>query len=140
MIEFERTFLAKYLPEDLSKSMSKEIIDIYIPRISIHPTLRIRRIGSKFEITKKYLLNNDKSQQRELTIPLTEDEFDDLKLIGKRVRKLRFYYPLNGKFAEIDVFQDMLKGLILVEFEFNSEKEMKNFEIPDFCLAEVTSE
>ena len=140
MTGFERTFLAKYLPEDLGKCTFREIIDVYIPRISIHPKLRIRKIGNKFEITKKIPVNRKNSQLRETTIPITEEEFEDLKLIGKRIRKFRYYYPFNGKFAEIDIFQDLLKGLVLIDFEFNSEKEMKEFEIPDFCLAEVTQE
>jgi CYTH domain-containing protein len=41
---------------------------------------------------------------------------------------------------EIDVFQGNLKGLILVDVEFDNEKDREEFVMPDFCLADVTQE
>ena len=38
------------------------------------------------------------------------------------------------------MFQGDLKGLVLVDFEFESEQEKQAFEKPDFCLVEVTQE
>ena len=51
MIEIERTFLAKFIP-DLTNCKKLEIIDYYIPTHVGHPTIRIRKIGDNFEITK----------------------------------------------------------------------------------------
>ena len=141
MYELERTYLAKYIPEGLEKCEKKEIIDIYIPKIKEHPTLRIRKNGNKFEITKKEPIENDSSHQEEQTIGLTEEEFNELmKLDGKRVRKIRYFYRYKDRIAEIDVFQDKLKGLILVDFEFESKQEKDSFIMPEFCLADVTQE
>ena len=142
MIELERTYLAKYLPQGLSNCKSKEIIDIYIPKSSVHPTLRIRKNGSKYEITKKEpVKGNDSSHQREQTIILTESEFIELThLEGKKVHKVRYCYDYNGRTAEIDVFQGPLKGLVVVDFEFEKIGEKNSFEMPDFCLADVTQE
>ena len=142
MIELERTYLAKYLPQGLMDCKSKEIIDIYIPKSSIHPTLRIRKNGSEYEITKKEpVKGNDSSHQREQTIILTESEFMELaQLNGKRVSKIRYCYDHNSRTAEIDVFQGPLKGLVLVDFEFEEIGEKDYFEMPDFCLADVTQE
>ena len=42
--------------------------------------------------------------------------------------------------AEIDVFQGESKGLILVDFEFDTNEEKNSFTIPDFCLTEITHE
>ena len=140
MIELERTYLAKELP-DLNNCKFKEIIDVYHPKSKPHPSLRIRKNGNKCEITKKEPINNDASHQEEQTIIITEEEFNELtKLEGKKVHKIRYYYDYNGKTAEIDVFQGPLKGLVLVDFEFESSEEKDSFEIPDFCLAEVTQE
>ena len=140
MIELERTFLAKSLP-DLSNCKKLEIIDIYIPKEREHPNLRIRKIGDKFEMTKKSPLESDMSEQREFTVPLTEQEFNVLsKLDGKVMHKIRHHFIYNGRLAEIDVFQDKLKGLIIVDFEFENEEEKNNFQIPDFCLADITQE
>ena len=140
MIELEKTFLAKDVP-DLSRCTHKEIIDVYIPKNSLHPVLRIRKNGFKYEITKKQPIAGDASEQSEETIKLTKDEFDALCSVdGKQVRKIRYYYPYKGKTLEIDVFQDELKGLILVDAEFNSVEEKNSFEMPEFCIADVTNE
>jgi CYTH domain-containing protein len=142
MIELEKTYLAKYLPENLADCKSKEIIDIYIPKSVDHPKLRIRKNGDKFEITKKKPVNDgDASHQKEQTIILDKDEFETLnKLEGKRIRKIRYYYDFNGQSTEVDIFLDALEGLVLIDFEFNSLEEKDNFQMPDFCLAEVTQE
>ena len=108
----------------------------------MHPTLRIRKNGDYYEITKKEPIDDDPSHQKEETTTLTAEEFEELsgKLEGKRLRKIRYFYPFQGHTAEIDVFQDELNGLILVDFEFNSLEEKNSFSMPDFCLVDVTSE
>lgn len=139
-IELERTFLAKHLPKDLENSPKKEIIDLYIPR-SKHPTLRIRKNGDKFEITKKSPVENSASIQNEHTIELTKEEFETLsKVEGKVLWKIRHLYKFGKLIAEIDVFKGDLEGLIIVDFEFKNEEEMRSFVIPDFCLADVSEE
>ncbi|MBR9692784.1 hypothetical protein GOV07_02515, partial [Candidatus Woesearchaeota archaeon] len=86
-IEHERTFLAKELPAGLEKCEHKEIADIFLPTDSKHPVLRIRKKGDKYEITKKYPVDEgDKSIQHEFTTPLTKEEYDELAagVKGKR--------------------------------------------------------
>lgn len=142
MIELEKTYLAKELPKDLKKCDLKEVIDIYFPKTSDHPKLRLRKNGGKYELTKKEPVNEgDASHQKEQTITLTEVEFKALnKFDGKRVRKIRYYYNYNGRKAELGVFKDALSGLVLVDFEFLTKRERNNFVMPDFCLADVTQE
>ena len=66
------------------------------------------------------------------------------KIVINDLRNHTFYAKIhlnsNGKVAEIDVFQGSLKGLIVVDFEFDSMEEKESFEMPDFCLADVTNE
>jgi CYTH domain-containing protein len=142
MIELERTFLAKYIPKDLAGCKSKEIFDIYIPKNKEHPTIRMRKNGEKFEMTKKEPVHGtDSSHQEEQTIILTEEEFKEIsKIGGKELRKRRYYYPYKDKFAEVDVFQDLLSGLVVVDFEFETMEEKDAFIAPDFCSKEVTQE
>lgn len=141
MIELEKTYLLKNLPEGIENSEFKEIIDIYLPQNSEHPKIRIRKNGDKFEITKKEPINNDASEQKEETIHLTKEEFDAFSnLNGKNIRKFRYYLTYNDLIAEIDVFKDNLKGLILVDFEFLDSERKNNFKIPNFCLADVSNE
>lgn len=142
MIELERTFLAKQLPTGIEKCKSKEIVDIYYPKSAEHPVLRLRKDGDKYELTKKEpVKEGDASHQKEQTIILTKEEFDSLsKIEGKRLEKVRYEYDYNGMTAEVDVFKGALEGLVLVDFEFSSHDKKGAFEMPDFCLADVTQE
>lgn len=142
MVEFELTYLAKYLPEDLSKFPSNEMMDIYIPVAFDHPKIRIRKNGDKFEITKKEPVHGtDSSEQLEQTITITAEEFQEFtKIPGKVLKKRRYFYKIDNRTAEIDVFGGELTGLVLVDVEFNNNDEKNEFSMPGFCLAEVTQE
>lgn len=141
MIELERTFLLKELPKKFDEFAAKEIIDLYIPKISRHPNLRIRKNGNIYTITKKTPKNNDTSEFIEETLNLTKDEFEGLKAAeNKIVRKFRYRRQQNNIIIEIDIFKDELKGLALVDFEFQTVQEKNNFKPFDFCGAEVTHE
>ena len=142
VLEREKTFLARFLPPGLQECRKDDLVDVYVPADALHPVLRIRKKGGKFEVTKKHpVKDGDASEQREYSIPLTEAEFNALsKVEGKRLHKHRYYYSWNGRVGEVDVFLDELKGLVLVDFEFSSRKEKAAFKAPDFCLADVTRE
>lgn len=141
-IELEKTYLAKYVPDDVWGCASREIIDVYFPKTVEHPILRLRRKGNKYELTKKQPVeNDDSSRQYEHTIELSKEEFEALaKADGKRVVKRRYYYIYNGRTLEIDVFFEELAGLVVVDAEFETVEEMAGFAMPDFCLADVTQD
>ena len=141
-IELEKTYLLKYLPEDIKEKQSIEIFDIYIPKSADHSILRIRKRGAICEITKKQPIHgNDSSEQEEHTISLSQEEFLALANVdGKKLHKLRYIYPCGEDTAEIDVYQDDFKGLVFVDFEFKTSEEKGKFLMPDFCLAEITQE
>lgn len=93
-------------------------------------------------IMKKELVSpDDLSSQQESVIHLTADEFTVLSQVpGKRIHKHRYYMTHRGLTVEIDVFQESLLGLVLVDIEFPDEASKNDFEMPDFCLCEVTQE
>ena len=142
MIEREKTYLVKQLPDDLKTASSQEIIDLYMPFSSPHPKLRVRKNGNIFEMTKKTPLTpQDRSTQEEQTIKLSKEEFDFfLTIPSKRIRKIRYYYPYGSSIIEFDIFQEGLRGLILADIEFTSEEEKKRFTSPSFLLSDVTQE
>lgn len=142
MIELEKTYLVKYLPKGMAKCKHKEVFDVYFPAKRKHPFLRLRKNGDRYEMTKKQPVHGtDSSEQLEQTIPLDKDEFKNLsEARGKSVRKIRYYYESGGRTAEIDVFQDALKGLVLADFEFTKKEDKNNFAMPDFCLCDVTQD
>lgn len=141
VIELERTFLLKKIPPDLQDFPFKELLDIYIPTASMHPVLRIRKDGDRYELTKKIPKSADITEYTEATVPLTKEEFVELSQIpGKRIRKIRYAYKIGEQKAEIDVFQDSLKGLILIDFEFRTVRQKNTFVPPDCCLVEISHE
>lgn len=147
-LELEYTFLMNELPNDLDVSTSKIIEDNFIPLSAEHPITRIRRNGDEYMITKKYPidsvdggLHGDSSRQIEHTIPLSREEYDALNSCGgKKFKKRRFLYEVDGVEAEIDVYLDKLAGLVVIDFEFDSDEEMNKFVKPDFVGADVTQE
>lgn len=140
--EFELTYLVSSLPEGVVASPSKEIVDIYLPASAAHATLRIRKSGDRYSITKKIpVTEGDASHQVEHTIAITEAEFNELALIpGKRVVKKRYFYNEGGVDYQIDVFQDTLSGLVLADVEFGSRAALDAFVAPAWFLADVTQE
>ncbi|MDD3711531.1 MAG: hypothetical protein PHP37_02965 [Patescibacteria group bacterium] len=141
-IEIEKTYLAKFLPKNINKFRSNKIIDIYIPPGEKHPKLRIRKCNNQYLITKKTPKSNKTASiQIEENIQLTKKEFSALSRASKnKVSKIRYYYLYKKKVAEIDVFLEKLRGLVLVDFEFKNKEELESFEMPDFCLADVSEE
>jgi CYTH domain-containing protein len=141
-LELEKTYLAKFLPDDLNKYPSIIIEDIYFESESPNSRMRLRRKGEKYELTKKSQVDaNDASKQIEQTIELSRQEFELFATIANgNVSKQRFLYPYQSLTAEIDVFKKDLEGLVLVEFEFKNEEDYRNFVKPDFCLVDVTQE
>lgn len=141
-LEFERTFLVRRLPE-LSGVRSKRIVDIYFPEeLSVHPRLRLRRTGDRFELTKKTPSSTlDASEHVEVTIQLDAREYEALSSSSARsLEKVRYYLQVGGRPAELDVFAGRLKGLALIDFEFSGRDEMESFVPPEICLADVTQE
>ena len=140
--ELELTYLARLVPEGLENCPSKLIVDVYYPPERDHASLRIRQRGDHYEITKKVMANGtDSSHQLEHTIELDEAEFKALTAApGKRVAKRRYLYDYQGRTAEVDVFEGDLAGLVEVDFEFDDRDDQLAFQMPDFCLADVTQE
>jgi CYTH domain-containing protein len=140
--ELELTYLAKELPPDLASKPSKLLVDVYYPAEDPHPLLRIRQKGDSYEVTKKVMASGaDSSHMLEHTIILSPEEFVALTAApGKRVAKRRYDFDYQGRKAEIDVFEGDLSGLVVVDFEFTDRDDQLAFEMPDFCLADVTQE
>lgn len=142
-IELELTFLAKQIPKEIQGAVAVDMVDIYIPEdTSVHSKLRIRKKGSSYEITKKIpTLATDASKHEETTIELSEIEYAALANVSqKTVHKERYSLIFQETSMEVDIFKDELEGLVVIDFEFDTEQQMKDFIPPDFCLADITQE
>lgn len=141
MQEIEKTYLVKTLPPRLAGCRKVEIRDIYTPESAPHPKTRLRKVGDAYEITKKERNYDTASVQDEHTIKLSEEEFSSLtKVQGKQLRKIRFYYEQAGRIGEVDVYLDDFEGLVTADFEFDSRQDLDAFDMPGFCLADVSEE
>lgn len=140
MNEIEATYLAKYLPKNLALCKSILIEDSYFPLQ--HPRLRLRRKGDEYNLIRKsMIMQGDASQHKEEKITLNKHHYDALKEIeGEGLQKRRYFFPYNNYVAEIDVFLGVLEGLVLVEFEFKDKIILDNFDMPEFCLIDVTQD
>lgn len=141
-LEIEKTYLLKHLPEGLLASPFKDIEDLYLPKGAPHAHLRIRKSGDFFTITKKEPVPGESASiHEEHNIKLTASEFAALQNCDcDRISKRRYYYQHNNRVVEVDFFFAQLAGLALADFEFSSKEEMVGFQVPDFCLADVTEE
>tara|TARA_B100000745_G_C19936965_1_gene315724 strand:- start:18 stop:539 length:522 start_codon:yes stop_codon:yes gene_type:complete len=142
MIELELTYLAKSVPQNIKDCPNKVIIDLYIENGTDHSDLRIRKNADRFELTRKTPVEDgDASKQTEITINISETEFNSfLPVKARRVEKIRYFCDFEGRTAEFDVFTGDLEGLVVVDFEFGDEKEKDLFQMPEFCLADITQE
>jgi len=142
-LELELTYLAAEIPFDTEITESTPMLDVYVPEDPlIHSRLRLRRNGNSFKVTKKLPVEGeDASVHTEDHIDLDETEFTTLAAASqKRIEKDRYVVPLGGRTAEVDVFKGVLKGLVLIDFEFDSPEEKLAFIPPESCLADVTTE
>lgn len=142
-IEIERTYLANRVPDWVLQAPKTKIEDYYFPTdMDLHPKLRLRRKGDLYEITKKSaLIEGDASKQMETTIDLNELEFRELCQNSKRkVTKCRYSLKTADYLVDFDIFEGPLAGLLLVDFEFQSEAAMQSFVMPDYCGADVTQD
>lgn len=143
-IEIERTYLAARLPPLEQALRSTLMVDHYFPNdLEEHAQLRVRLRGDVMSLTKKTPINEgDASAHIETTIPLTQFEYHDLVAASTRsIMKRRFVLSETSEIRiEVDVFAESLSGLILVDFEFESNQSRDEFVAPDFCLVEVTNE
>ena len=135
----ERRFLVdgRNMP-DLSASDPRVIEDLYIDG----GRLRLRRIGmpggapDEFKLAKKYAPDNP------LIGPMTNlylnaEEYVALSILpGARLRKRRHKV---GAFV-VDVFEGGLQGLVLAECEATNRMAAMAFDVPDWCVREVTNE
>ena len=146
MNEIEKKFLVKEIPTNLENFVSDKIIQGYL-NITSEPVLRIRAKKNKYFLTYKSSIKGKSSFDynicNEYELPITLDAFDHLKtkIDGNLIVKDRYYIKLdNNLTAELDVFDGKLKGLVLVEVEFECEDDAKNFIKPNWFGKDVSKD
>ena len=135
-MEIERKYLVKEIPTDLNQYEIKKIAQGYL---CTEPVVRIRRSNNDYYMTYK---GDGLMVREEYNLPLTEEAYTHLrpKIDGLLIAKTRYLIPLNDKLtAELDIFEEDLKGLVIVEVEFDSIEEANAFTSPDWFREDVTN-
>lgn len=151
--EIRRLFLIKDLPEPLERSSSHlQIFDNYIE----NTRLRLRSMRSpetkewSYHLQQRFSVGDDFSHWKIAEIYLNEaehaifEQFEGREINKneraetREVRKNRYFYDLDRRQIDIDLFLGELWGLILARVVFEDEKDFEKFEIPPFVIAEVT--
>jgi CYTH domain-containing protein len=153
--EYRRIFLLQNLPEPVERSSSHlQIFDNYIE----NTRLRIRSVRSpetkqwSFVLQQRFPVNEQLSHWKNAEIYINETEHKIFEPFENReikknervesneVRKNRYFLDYEGKQISIDLFLGDLWGLILAKAEFETEKELLDFETPPFSVLEVTGD
>ena len=104
--------------------------DVYVPNGEKHRDLRLRQMGDKFMVTRKRLVRDgDATVMIETTIELSREEFAALSAgIETNVEKERCLVDVAEWRGELNVFRGRHEGLVTVEFEFQNEADLADFE------------
>jgi CYTH domain-containing protein len=145
-MEIERKYQVKEMPENLSLYKTKKIEQGYLCH---NPTIRIRKSNEDYILTYKSKFglepvgDDGPSVNNEVELPLTEEAYMNLrnKTDGNMVYKTRYLIPLwDGLVAELDVFEGILTGLIIVEVEFPDLQSADAFQPPIWFGKDLSSD
>lgn len=138
--EIERKFIIdKLLLPDLSKVDAEDIEQHYLS-ISEIEEVRIRKRDDKYFITVK---SNGTLERDEWEVEISQKIFNNLlpATKGRMIIKKRYSIKLSPEcIAEIDIYDGKLKGLILVEVEFQSIRDATSFVPPKWFGRDVTED
>lgn len=135
--EIERKFLVKKLPKAYKECPSGLLMQGYVVIADDGLEVRIRKEGREAYLTVK---GAGDLERKETEIRLSQKQLKTLWHLTKdrRIEKMRYKIRLDKKFAYLDIYRGKLRGLKIVEVEFNSIKEANNFMPPDWFGKEVT--
>jgi CYTH domain-containing protein len=142
-MERERRFLLAKKPVGLP-SEHNVIRDWYFKGTR----LRLRRVETHagdlvaLKLTQKYEVPSRSFGQTIITnLYLNEHEFNHVRTLGGySIRKRRYAYAFGRQPCVIDIFDGSLDGLLLAEIGFDDDVAMTSCPIPEFVVAEVTTE
>jgi CYTH domain-containing protein len=143
-MEIERKYAVRNIPEDLPQYDYKKIEQGYLCH---NPTIRIRKSNEEYILTYKSKQGigkrkkGDANVNQEIELPLTRSAYEELlpKTDHNLITKTRYLIPLEGGLtAELDIFEGLLSGLVLVEVEFADEQASREFVPPEWFGTELS--
>ena len=138
-MEIERKFLVEELPSELGSLEKIAIRQGYVDIDDNDFELRLRQKDDLFCQTIK---QGSGLVRQEYEIELTRDQFKSLWPLteNRRINKVRYNLSIGDVICELDIFGEALKGLQLVEVEFDTLEKSSAFIPPDWFGNEVTDD
>lgn len=150
--ELRRVFLLEDLPAPLTRAGRHwQLFDNYIENTRLRlRSIRIPETKEWIWILQQRFSVESLSRWKIAEIYLNEAEHAAFERFEGRevkrnerietneIRKNRYFYNLDGKQIEIDLFLGELWGLVLAQVYFNSSEEMKAFDNFPSAVLEVT--
>ncbi len=133
-LEIENKYLLSYnkackFLETLDTKHSKKIVQCYI-KYSKNSIKRVRKIGKKYIYTLKKGSGRVR-QEREKNISKKKYKRLSKRKIGNKIIKTRYFFTIDKKNYELDIFKKRFKGLAFLEIEFKNKKQMQDFILPE---------
>src|SRR5262245_10196985 len=138
-VEIERKFLVANAPERGDLGRGTPIRQGYLAEEGT-VAVRVRITDQQCVVTIK--AGGAGLSRTEVEVEIERDEAEALwaHTEGRRVEKTRYHVDASGNQADLDEFGGRLDGLWLVEVEFDSEQEARDFEPPAWFGTEVTED
>ena len=142
VVERERRWLCREVPRALI-ARTETIVDLYVTGTRFRLREARPHNGDPAALRLSRKADVDARTRLITSIYLPESEFAVLAAAfqGARIRKIRHRLkPLPGVVLSADEFEGALKGLRMVEAEFDTAERMAAFAMPDFATCEVTDD
>jgi adenylate cyclase len=137
-MEIERKWVAEAVPAGVCERTGTRIEQAYLTSERDGPEVRIRRRDGHCTLTVK---SAGTLERTEVELAISGTDFAALWPLtnGRRLVKTRVEYPLSSDLvAEVDTFDD--RALILVEVEFASGEQAREFVPPGWFGQDVTDD
>ena len=142
VVERERRWLCREVPRELIVR-TETIVDLYVTGTRFRLREARPHNGDPAALRLSRKADVDARTRLITSIYLPESEFTVLAatLQGARIRKIRHRLKTpEGVVLSVDEFEGELKGLRMVEAEFDTPERMASFPLPDFAIREVTDD
>lgn len=142
MDEIEKKYRICKEPVNLENYEKSDLEQGYL---SVNPVVRIRKDGDAYILTYKQRKGQEENLRvnHEVELPLSEESYVHLKdkIDGHLIRKTRYKIPIQGGLtAELDIFHGFYEGLKVVEVEFSSVEDAREFVPPDWFGEDVSGD
>jgi adenylate cyclase len=136
--EIERKFLVASTDWRPAVESSTSIVQFYLA-ISAERSIRIRiRDGRSARLTLKFGAVSGERDEFEYSVPLADAREMMQFAVGSVIRKVRHHVRHRGYLYEVDVYNDVLEGLVVAELETRDRVAPEM--LPPWLGREITGE